>query len=290
MCTRKTYENLHKLQWSANVYSTPLWKKKRCSEIKPETKWSHTFVENDIKKNKDFEIPNVKKKQQWRSRRKKTQVSISFFFIHIILYCIHSQHGTLTLVSIKIPEWMQTALNDCFATCEAQFALRKITSTKTKFYHLLSCLPLDTISNLQTSILVSKEYYLLKDTVIQMHERTKPEMFAKLISNAKMTRLSDYLQELLSTACKVGTGEELVWHYFIQALTPNISPVMIAARSLSVTKLGTLSDKIIPFVKTDFVQNTSSVTPHKCELFPPWPILHILFTQILLRKPKSPTL
>lgn len=116
---------------------------------------------------------------------------------------MEQQDNTLTLVSIKILQLMQTALNGRFALCE-------ITSTKTKFYHLVSCLPPDTISNLQTSILVSKEYYVLKEAVIQMHESTKPEMFAKFISNMKMTRLSDYLQELLSTASKVGTGEELV--------------------------------------------------------------------------------
>lgn len=119
---------------------------------------------------------------------------------------------------------------------------------------MLSRLPLDTISKLQTSTLSSNEYDVLKEAVIQMHERRNPEMFANPISNMKMTgRSSDYHQGLLSTTSKVGVGEKLVQNCFIEVLTPNISPDMTATRSLSISKLETMADEIIPFIKMNSV-------------------------------------
>ena len=58
----------------------------------------------------------------------------------------------------------------------------------------------------------------LKNALIQIHERTKPELFARLISKTRMTgRPSNYLQELMSIADKVGVGEDLVKHQFTSA-------------------------------------------------------------------------
>lgn len=60
-------------------------------------------------------------------------------------------------------------------------------------------------------------------------------MFANLISNTKITgRPSDYLRELLAIVSKIRAGDELVRHRFIQALPPNIAPVVVAKKSLTI--------------------------------------------------------
>lgn len=55
------------------------------------------------------------------------------------------QDSILASVSIKIPEFMQTALNGLFAIYEAQFVMCNITSSDDKFYYVLSCLLPDII-------------------------------------------------------------------------------------------------------------------------------------------------
>lgn len=74
-------------------------------------------------------------------------------------------------------------------------------------YEILSCLVSpSTRIDIQPTVHYHsfKKYTELKDAVVTMHERTKPEMFAKLIGNIQITgRLSTYLHELMATANKV---------------------------------------------------------------------------------------
>lgn len=108
-----------------------------------------------------------------------------------------------------------------------------------------------------------------------MHERTKPEMFANLISNTKITdRPSDYLRELLSTASKVTVGDKLVRHQSIQALLLTITPAaVVAAQILSLSELGTLAEEILPVIKTNLVHNASAIITHP-GLTPPPHAIH----------------
>ena len=65
----------------------------------------------------------------------------------------------------------------------------------------------------------------LKNSVVTLHERTKPEMFAKLIGDTQMTgRLLIYLQELMVMMNKDGIGDELICHKFILMLPPLNNP------------------------------------------------------------------
>lgn len=159
-------------------------------------------------------------------------------------------------VSIKIPAFMETAASGWFAIIEAQFDINKITVSATKFSHVLSNLPPDLVIKLAPELLTGKNYENLKEAVIAVHEQTKPELYAKLISGSasKMTgRPSYYLQELQSIASKVGVGEDLIRHQFLQALPTRISPVLAAQKTLSLSQLGTLADELMPFTNSDHV-------------------------------------
>ena len=83
-------------------------------------------------------------------------------------------------VNIKAPEFMKTAVNGWFTILEAQFHLRNVTASKTKFYAVILSLPSEEVGNLPNAILASQDYEELKRTLIEAHEQTKPELLEKI--------------------------------------------------------------------------------------------------------------
>ena len=110
-------------------------------------------------------------------------------------------------VGIHPPAFMETAATAWFHIMEAQFALRKVTVEETKFYHILAALPPEVVARLPNTIISQKSYEDLKVEVIQLYERTKPELFDRLTSTQPLSgRPSIYLQNILQTVQKVGVG------------------------------------------------------------------------------------
>ena len=169
------------------------------------------------------------------------------------------QSDPIQHLSIKIPAFMETAATGWFSIIEAQFHLSKITVEETKYYHVLASLPPTIVANLSPTILENKTYTVLKNAVIASFESTKPELFDKLISKTTMSgRPSVYLQELNATANKIGVGEDLIRHKFIQATPSTISPVLAAQKSLTLQQLGTLADELMPYFGSNNVLNIKS--------------------------------
>ena len=122
-------------------------------------------------------------------------------------------------VSIKPPPFMETAVAGWFAVMDAQFHIANVKTESTKFYHVLSALPPDTIAHLPKSVLTSASFTELQEAVTDMYEKTKPELFERLIRKTKLTgRPSLFLAELREMGDKVGVGDELIRHKFIQSL------------------------------------------------------------------------
>lgn len=163
-----------------------------------------------------------------------------------------AQNESANAAIIHMPSFMETAATGWFAIIEAQFKLRSITTSSTKFYHVLSSLPPELVARLPAPILTEAKYEELKEAVINIHEKTKPELFARLINDTKMSgRPSYYLQELNATATKVGVGEDLVRHRFINALPSTISPVIAAQKDLTLQQLGNLADELMPILQNN---------------------------------------
>lgn len=153
-------------------------------------------------------------------------------------------------VSIKPPVFMDTAVDGWFAIMDAQFNIAKITNSQTKFYHVLSALPPETISHIPRAVLSNKNFSELQTAVTDMYEKTKPEMFEKLISKTRLTgRPSLFLSELREVADKVGVGDDLVRHKFIQSLPTGIATALASQRELSLSQLGKLADELMPLVQ-----------------------------------------
>ena len=159
--------------------------------------------------------------------------------------------GSVMQATIKPPAFMDTAVEGWFAIMNAQFHLARITSTQSKFYHVLAALPPDTVSRIAPDVLSKATYDDLKEAVVSLYAQSKPELFERLISKTQMTgRPSTFLHELRDTASKVGVGEDLVRHKMIKSLPPTVGAVLAAQRDLTLTQLGQLADELVPLLQS----------------------------------------
>ena len=155
-------------------------------------------------------------------------------------------------VNIKAPEFMETAVNGWFTILEAQFHLRNVTASKTKLYAVISSLPAEEVGKIPNTTLASQDYEEIKQTPIEAHERTKPELLEKLMSATTITgRPSAYLHEMLSVAKRIGISDDIVRHKFLQALHSSISPVVASQKDVTHTQLGRLADELMPLLNND---------------------------------------
>lgn len=159
------------------------------------------------------------------------------------------------MAHIKMMPFSETHTVGWFRVLEAQFEVKSITISQTKFGHAFSFLPADLSERLDDSLMQSKDYDQLKKAVIETYQKSKPELFEKLINDTKLTgRPSLYLQELNAIAKKVGVGEDLVRHRFIQALPPALGPAIASQRDAPLDQLGKLADELMPFTKVSALQ------------------------------------
>ena len=175
------------------------------------------------------------------------------------MYGSNSTASSLTssAVSIKAPEFLPSNPSIWFTIMEAQFNIASISTPSTKFYHAVANLPVDTVSNIEDSIINSADYDKLKAAVVAYHESTKGELFDTFLQTTPMTgKPSHYLLEMRKIAKKVGANDDLVRHRFTQALPSNLAPIIATQKSLTLDGLGTLADELVPLLRE---YNTSEV-------------------------------
>ena len=67
------------------------------------------------------------------------------------------EEASLQQINMKTPEFMETAVNGWFSILEAQFHLRNITASTTKFYTVISSLPAEVVAKIPITILELKK-------------------------------------------------------------------------------------------------------------------------------------
>ena len=150
-------------------------------------------------------------------------------------------------VDIKLPMFSEASPATWFKIMEAKFHIKSITQAKTKFFYVLAALPTEVLVSAPYSTIEQEDYDKLREAIVSFYEKTKPELFEKLISATAMTgRPSAYLRELQQIAAKVKADEELVRHNFIKSLPLSIAPAVAAQKSLSLSQLGSVADELMP--------------------------------------------
>lgn len=153
--------------------------------------------------------------------------------------------GDVKFVSLKAPEFSESSASGWFVILEAQFETSRVKVPSTQFFHAISHLPPGLISRLPQSVILSKDYDTLKGEVLNLVERSKPQMFDSLLNDIQITgRPSEKLTILKKTAERVGVADDFLRHRFIQSLPSSIAPALAAQTSLNLMELGKLADDL----------------------------------------------
>jgi hypothetical protein len=156
----------------------------------------------------------------------------------------------MSAVNIKTPAFSESSPGTWFVILEAQFHNLNISTPKTKFYHALANLPVQTVQRISTTILNSEDFDKLKNSIVENYEATKPELFESLLSKTTYSgRPSAFLSEIRQIADKVGVTDDLVRHKFTQSL-PSSMRAVLAAQDLPLDKIGKLADELLPLCET----------------------------------------
>ena len=148
-------------------------------------------------------------------------------------------------ISVKIPPFMEGSVANWFLIIEAQFKIARIVSNETKFYYVIANLPTTVLDKLDQTILQSNKYDELKAEILSRFEQSKPELFRKILANKTLTgKPSNFLAELQSIAKKVGVGDDLVKHQFLEAVPSSISSVLVCQEDLTLAQMAKLADSM----------------------------------------------
>jgi len=151
-------------------------------------------------------------------------------------------------VSVKPPEFSEQNASGWFAILEAQFNLAKVTRESTQFFQCLSALPASLVSRLPSNLITEQKYTELKDAILGLVERSKPEIFESLLRTEQLVgKPSVCLSVMQRTASKVGVGDEFIRHKFLNSLPASITPVLAAQTTLNLQQLGSLADQLVAF-------------------------------------------
>lgn len=155
---------------------------------------------------------------------------------------------TIDHISIKAPQFIENAPTAWFSILEAQFQLRGVTVSTTKYYHALSNLPSDVVSHIPHDVFIQQDYDSLKTAVVSSYEKSKPEMLEKLMAQTTLSgRPSLYLQEMRTLASKISVADDIIRHKFIKAMPNTVSAVLASQSGLDLTALGKLADDLMSY-------------------------------------------
>ena len=157
-----------------------------------------------------------------------------------------SNKHTTARVSVKIPPFDSTNLKMWIRILESQFKLGAITTSSTKFHHLLSNIPMSLISKIPDKILDDENYDNLKAELLTTYEKSKHERFDEFINKIVLDdKPSVFLREIQKAAHDVGVSEDIVRRRFEKVLPPNISPVIAAQPDVPLNQIGKLADDLM---------------------------------------------
>ncbi|CAM1295428.1 Uncharacterised protein g1277 [Pycnogonum litorale] len=169
-------------------------------------------------------------------------------------------------IAIRPPPFDEQSATRWFWILEAQFQLSKITSTRTKFNYAISSLPICTLSKIPDAVAESFDYGILKSTVLAVYEKSKPEMFERLVSkqNISFEKPSLFLLELKKLGTQLNVGEDLIRHKFLTALPDSIRPVLLANNDTPLDELARIADTLIAYQKYSNVDIQSIQSKSNC--------------------------
>ena len=162
---------------------------------------------------------------------------------------VPSASSTPVRLSMKIPEFSCENVTAWFHVVQAQFRIADIKDEVMKFTHVLSALPSEIAGQLSPEVLSSDSFEEIKTALLNVHAKSKSELFEQLVSTNTISAGEKPTQRLLklrAAASRVNCGEDLVRHNFIKCLPPSLKVALGAHKEMSLEQLGQLADDLLP--------------------------------------------
>ena len=153
-------------------------------------------------------------------------------------------------VGLRLTEFWTKDATAWFATVEAQFQTRKITSSRTRYHHVVASLNQETCSIIR-DILVGDEaeqtYENLKATLIKRTSLSEEQRMRKLVALGPLgdRRPSQLFRDmqLLDPGDDAGSGMKK--SIFINLMPAHIRAVLRASKDLSLAEISDLADRVL---------------------------------------------
>ena len=151
-------------------------------------------------------------------------------------------------VAVKPPKFSPDTAASFFTILEAQFALAKITTQDTKFYHAIAALPPTAVQLIPRAVLENKSYDELTKNIRTRYEKSQPQLFEDLVRSTPISgKPTDLMQNLRTLADKLSCAlpDDLIRHQFFKLVDPKLIPALLAHKAATLDELATLGDQIM---------------------------------------------
>lgn len=166
-------------------------------------------------------------------------------------------------VAVKPPVFDENSSARWFAVLESQFVLGHISSSSTKFHHVLANLPLQVANKIPDDVFTCNVYETLKNAVIGLFARSPSELFDTIMAkdNVLPTKPSIYLQEIRRIGTQLGLHDNFLKMKFLKALPDSIRPMLIIYQASSLEELARVADTLLEYSPQPSVNSSYSDLP-----------------------------
>jgi len=150
-------------------------------------------------------------------------------------------------VSVKAPEFYIKSPEAWFRRMDSQFVLAHISSSKTKFHHIMAALPEDIAMNLILSD--NEDYEELKKAVLTSLKANKYDLIEKALSSIELAdrKPSQILIEIKRRFADIGLtpDDAIIKSRLLKALPPQAQTALVGHDSVSVEQYAQIADSIM---------------------------------------------
>ena len=156
-------------------------------------------------------------------------------------------------ITIKPPTFYRSNPQVWFRQLESQFALANITSSQTKFHHVMGALPEDVAINLPLDV---TSYESLKEQIIGIYQKSRQELLEEALGSISLDgqkpsvcflRIKRKLED-----CHLTVDDQFLRHKFLQALLPTTRVALSAHHNLALDDFAKLADTIYQYSTFDY--------------------------------------
>lgn len=155
------------------------------------------------------------------------------------------------MVQVRLPPFWTKNPRSWFCQVEAQFHLRRISTQLSRYYHVVSHLPIELVDELDDVLSLpppEDAYDNLKATILRRTSESEGSRLRQLLTTEELgdrrpTQLLHRMRQLIGGR-SLDTHDSLLRELFIQRLPPGMRMILASAAEMSLDKLAEMADKI----------------------------------------------